>query len=178
MSDGQQRRNRGRYQRHPGLWYPDVRACICAAAGVLLMTVAVGETTNRYLKTCPRCETEFYASHLHRKYCGERCARKTHQRRRKVREKENGYTFKHHNICKYCGKEFRARRKSVKYCSPECRKLRSQEVWSSCSLSGCVFYRTCKHNVIAVSDITWQPYCFATSKYNGLFVQQYGEVEK
>ena len=51
-----------------------------------------------------------------------------------------------------------------------CRASKQEVRNSYCDEHGCVYFKTCKDRV---KDRTFDPYCFVTSKYHGLYEQEY-----
>jgi len=70
-------------------------------------------------KRCTFCGREYLAHYRgakHRRYCSIRCRNDAYiERRRRRREKARN------RVCRYCGREFKARRCDARYCSTGCR---------------------------------------------------------
>ena len=65
------------------------------------------------IKTCPRCEKQFFTHHSKKKYCSRACATED----RKIDRTK---------ICPVCGKEFQAKKKTQIFCSVACSSINQQ----------------------------------------------------
>ena len=89
-------------------------------------------------------------------------------------------------LCQVCGEPFTGLRRS--YCGVDCareggrRRQRTyyqgirqldNGLWKGCYAGGCVFFATCKANIMRPN--WWDPYCFPSARLHPLFVREYGK---
>ena len=95
--------------------------------------------------------------------------------------KRNRYAFCPHcdkprKTCGVCGKtklltQFYNNRNTKDGRQKICLVCRAHNVKNPyCEKQGCVFYATCKANI---KRMKFDPYCFVTSRYHGLYEQEY-----